>query len=80
VVQRREAAKGGSGTKLILNAPLAKESEIARPDDRHVRFTTIEPSGKAAVYLLRVKTKTEADDLQRALEKEIAQAVSVVES
>jgi hypothetical protein len=78
VVQRRESAPGGAGTKLLINAPLPKESEIGRPSDQHIRFTTIEPSGKAAIYLLKVKTKSEADQLQKVLEVEISQAKSFV--
>lgn len=77
VVQRRESAPGGAGTKLLVNAPLIKESKVGRLSDQHVRFTTIEPSGNAAVYLLKVKTKAEASQLQSLLEKEIAHAASV---
>lgn len=80
VVQRRESAVGGAGTKLLINAALPKESKVGRPSDQHVRFTTIEPSGKAAIYLLKVKTKAEANQLQQVLEKEIAQASSFVEN
>lgn len=80
VVQRRETMEGGAGTKLLINVPLSKESTVARPSEKHVRLSTIEPSGTAATYLLKVKTKDEANALEKALEGEIGQAESLVET
>ena len=79
VVQRRESAPGGAGTKLLINAPLSKESQVNRPSDQHVRFTTIAPSGKAAIYLFKVKTKAEANRLENVLKTELANAASFVD-
>ena len=79
VVQRRESAPGGAGTKLLINAPLSKESQVTRPSDQHVRFTTIEPSGKAAIYLFRFKLKAEANRLENVLKTELANAASLVD-
>ena len=79
VVQRRESAPGGAGTKLLINAPLSKESQVSRPSDQHVRFTTIDPLGKAAIYLFRVKTKGEANRLENVLKTELANAASFVD-
>ena len=76
VVQRRESAPGGAGTKLLINVKLFKESAVGRLSDQHIRFTTIEPSGTTATYLLKVKTKSEADQLQQVLEAETAQSAS----
>jgi hypothetical protein len=79
VVQRRESAPGGAGTKLLINAPLSKESQVTRPSDQHVRFTTIEPSGKAAIYLFKFKLKAEANRLENVLKTELANAASLVD-
>jgi hypothetical protein len=78
VVQRRETQPGGAGTKLIVNVPLPKECTVALQGEKYVRLTTIEPSGKAAIFLLKVKTSKEAQELRDVLEKEIDKAASFV--
>jgi hypothetical protein len=78
VVQRRETQPGGPGTKLIINVSLPKECTVALQGEKYVRLTTIEPSGKAAIFLLKVKTAKEAQELREVLEKEIDKAASFV--
>lgn len=80
VVHRLEYAEGGAGTKVLINAPLSKESEVGQPPstEKHVRLTTIEPSGKAAIYLLKVASSKDRDKLKQILEREVDQAESLV--
>lgn len=78
LVQRRETVPGGAGTKLIINVPLPKECTVALQGEKYVRLTTIEPSGKAAIFLLKVKTSREAQELRDVLEMEIDEAASYV--
>lgn len=78
LVQRRETVPGGAGTKLIINVPLPKECTVALQGEKYVRLTTIKPSGKAAIFLLKVKTSREAQELRDVLEMEIEEAASYV--
>uniref|UniRef100_A0A7S1Z143 RanBD1 domain-containing protein n=1 Tax=Ditylum brightwellii TaxID=49249 RepID=A0A7S1Z143_9STRA len=73
VVQRRESTPGGPGTKLILNVALRKECHVFRQADKYVRLATVEQeegeegSLSSVMYLWKVKTVGEADDLEKFL-------------
>lgn len=76
VVQRREAAHGGMGTKLLVNAALKKVSRLSRPSEKHVQLVTIEQPGKVSSYLFKIRSVDDAQQLHDVLKKEIATASS----
>jgi len=71
--ERRESTPGGLGTKLILNVALRKECHVFRQADKYVRLATVEQeegeegSLSSVMYLWKVKTVGEADDLEKFL-------------
>jgi len=94
VVQRRESAPWGQGTKLILNVSLRSECHVTRQSDKYVKLATFESIQesneqhrndsknnhnhiveiKSAIpvnYLFKVKTLSDANSLQEALENGI---------
>lgn len=78
VVQRRESAPGGMGTKLLVNVRLQKECKLTRPSERHVQLASIEETGRAAVNLFKVRNAVDAKNLEEALTNEIESAASCV--
>lgn len=54
VVQRRESTPGGSGTKVILNVPIRRETVVHRQGDKHVMLSTIscEVRNRSALFVL----------------------------
>mmetsp|Transcript_28978 Transcript_28978/g.43780 ORF Transcript_28978/g.43780 Transcript_28978/m.43780 type:complete len:447 (-) Transcript_28978:56-1396(-) len=54
VVQRRENAEGGMGTKVLINASLQKESHVTKQSEKHLQLATV-GSGVPALHLLKVK-------------------------
>jgi hypothetical protein len=75
VVQRRESAPGGQGTKLILNVRLLPGvCKVHRKSEKCIQLDAPnidgDGSGRAlGSYLFRVKTAAEADSLQSSLER-----------
>eukprot|EP00804_Cyclotella_cryptica_P011885 CCRYP_004383-RB/>CCRYP_004383-RB protein AED:0.39 eAED:0.40 QI:186/0/0/1/1/1/2/0/543 len=78
VVQRRETAPGGQGTKLILNVRLIPDlCRVHRKSEKCIQLDapSIDGDGSGRTvggYLFRVKTAAEADSLQTSLEKMLA--------
>jgi len=58
--------------RLVLNAPLFKGMTLGLQGDKYVKFCSNDLEGKAAVYLLRFKNKTESTQVQEFMEKAIA--------
>lgn len=54
VVQRRENAEGGMGTKVLINASLQRESHVTKQSEKHLQLATL-GSGVPALHLLKVK-------------------------
>lgn len=72
IVQRRENAAGGQGTKLLLNTVLNKDSKLTRPSDKHVQLVTVGTSNGAAIsYLFKVRNPGDAKQLERVLQQVI---------
>ena len=69
VVQRRENAAGGQGTKLLLNAVLNANSKLTRPSDKHVQLVTVGTrQGAASSFLFKLRNPADAKLLERALQ------------
>ena len=79
VVQRRENAAGGQGTKLLLNTVLNKDSKLTAPSDKHVQLVTVGNNGTAISYLFKVRNPTDAKQLEGALQQVIDDAKDVNE-
>jgi len=58
--------------RLVLNAPLFSGMTLGLQGDRYVKFCSNDLEGKAAVYLLRFKNKTESTQAKEHMEKAIA--------
>lgn len=81
IVQRRECTPGGPGTKVILNIIIGGDvpCTISRQTDKYVQLATVScgeegkedtaKKGDSIMYLFKVKTIEEADDLQKKLEE-----------
>jgi hypothetical protein len=75
VVQRRENAAGGQGTKLLLNTVLNANSKLTRPSDKHVQLVTVGTrQGAAASFLFKVRNPADAKLLEGALQEVIDSA------
>ena len=72
IVQRRENAAGGQGTKLLLNTVLNKDSKLTRPSDKHVQLVTVGTSNGAAIsYLFKLRNPGDAKQLEGVLQQVI---------
>jgi hypothetical protein len=76
IVQRREASAGGMGYQLLVNAILTKESKLTRPSEKHVQLGTF--ADPPMSYLFKVGKTQDAEQLEKALQKEIDSAKSVL--
>lgn len=75
LVQRRQVDPSGPVTILLWNVPVWRESVVARPSDKHVQITTLDPATKATrVLLVKVGLATEAAKLAVTLENYMASA------
>jgi len=77
IVQRREAAEGGMGTRVIINASLRKESAITRPSEKHLQLATIGSDSTPVFFLFKARQQ-DVQSLQNLLEAEIETAKSAV--
>jgi len=58
--------------RLVLNAPLFSGMTLGLQGDKYVKFCSNDLEGKAAVYLLKFKSKTESTQAKDHMEKAIA--------
>jgi len=58
--------------RLVLNAPLFKGMTLLLQGDKFVKFCSNDLDGKAAVYLLRFKNKTESSLVKEHMDSAIA--------
>mmetsp|Transcript_24354 Transcript_24354/g.36125 ORF Transcript_24354/g.36125 Transcript_24354/m.36125 type:complete len:443 (+) Transcript_24354:68-1396(+) len=76
VVQRRENAEGGIGTKVLVNTLLQKESRVTKQSEKHLQLATVGNDGPA-LYLLKVKPQ-DLSHFYDLLTTQIAAAKSAV--
>jgi hypothetical protein len=86
LVQRRESTPNGPATKVILNVPLWRETSIQRPSEKHVQITTLvyestdTATAEPETFLFKLKTTSEAAQLQGKLDELVKTAKSCIGS